>query len=260
MLFLIPMLYSFRTRYRGKVGFAAWGVKYFVPVLFISLGLPGFSFSRFLLGVLFLYCLYEIGYIQNDCETIKKETNPTMRVSHEYLSFYEQNKRLIYFVRVLEIVVLWGLLYVLGTSIGLLFYGLATLIVFFLYNSVRSGLSLVIHLILMLFRYSVPIFISVNYLSLETLLFILVIYPLTLFVERSVKGKFGYRNVLFSKYLMHEYENRYVFRVKYYAVLFIVTGAMACFSTLPCVFLIPVCILLLTSIFNARNDKLHYGK
>ena len=62
MLFFIPMLYSFKTRYKGKVGISAWGVKYLLPVFFISFGLHGFSLIRFVLGLLFLYGLYEIGF------------------------------------------------------------------------------------------------------------------------------------------------------------------------------------------------------
>ena len=260
MLFLMPMLYSFHTRYKGQVGISAWGVKYFIPVLFISLGLCSFSSIRFILGVLFLYSLYEIGYIQNDCETIKKENNPTIRLGFDDLTFYEHHKVFIYIVRLLETVVLCCLLYDLGISVVALLCGLMTLPVFLLYNKVRSGFSLAIHLILMLFRYSVPVFISIGYFSLKVLLFILVIYPLTLFVERSVKGKFGYRNTFFAKYLMHEYEDRYIFRVKYYVALIVLTVFFICFSVFPYTFVIPVGILLLTSILNVKNEKLHYER
>lgn len=260
MLFFIPMLYSFKTRYKGKVGISAWGVKYLLPVFFISFGLHGFSLIRFVLGLLFLYGLYEIGYIQNDCETIKKEENPTMRISSYELNFYEKHKVLIYVVRFLEFIVWWGLLYVSRTPILMLLCGFMTLPLFFLYNWIRNGFCLVVHLLLMLFRYSVPVFFSINYFSLKVLLFILVIYPLTLFIERSVKGKFDYRNAFFSKYLMREYADRYKFRVKYYTVLFVITVALAYFSIFSYIFLIPVGILLFTSILNAQNDKLHYDK
>ena len=260
ILFFIPMSYSFKTRYKGKVGISAWGVKYLFPVFFISLGLQGFSLIRFALGLLFLYGLYEIGYIQNDCETIKKEENPTIRISSSELNFYEKHKVLIYTVRSLEFIVWWSLLYVSGTSVLMLLYGFITLPLFFLYNWIRSGFCLVVHLLLMLFRYSVPVFFSVNYFSLKTLLFILAIYPLTLFIERSVNGKFGYRNVFFSKYLMREYADRYKFRVNYYVVLFVITVMFVYFSIFSYMFLIPVGILLLTSILNTKNDKLHYDK
>lgn len=260
MLFLIPMLYSFKTRYKGNVGISAWGVKYFLPVFFISYGLQGFSFVRFALGLLFLYSLYEIGYIQNDCETIKREDKPTMRISSYELSFYEKNKVLIYMIRSFEFIVWLSLLYVSGTPIFMLLYGLMTLPFFFLYNWIRNGFCLVVHLMLMLFRYSVPVFFSVNYFSIKVLLFMLAVYPLTLFVERSVKGKFGYRNAFFSKYLMREYADRYNFRVNYYAVLFVITVVLVCSSVFSYMFLIPVGILLFTSIINAKNDKLHYSK
>ena len=59
---------------------------------------------------------------------------------------------------------------------------------------------------------------------------------------------------------MREYADRYKFRVNYYAVLFVITVALAYFSIFSYIFLIPVGILLFTSILNAQNDKLHYDK
>lgn len=260
IFFCMPMLYSFRTRYKGKVGISAWIVKYFIPIFCFGLCTCNFSFCNFVFGLLFLYSLYEIGYIQNDCETIKKEEEPTLRISETELRLYEQKKVYIYIIRILQIL-LWGyILYQSGVSLYLLIYGFLTLPVFILYNNIRNGFCLFIHLILMMFRYSVPVFISSNKFSITILIFILFIYPLTLFIERSVKGKFGYYNSFFSKYLMHKYNDRYSFRVKYYIVLFFFTIHACYYLSLSVMFIIPVIILLVTSIVNVHNSKLHYDK
>ncbi len=255
------MLYSFKTRYRGITGASAWVVKFLVPVLFIAYGIDGFECCRFVFGLLFLYSLYEIGYIQNDCETVKRETTPTLRISPDDMAFYEKHKRFVYFVRLFQ-TVLWGsvLLFVCRTQVWLLFYGLLTLPVFLFYNHLRNGFCLAVHLLLMLLRYSVPVFLSANIFNGVALVFILFVYPLTLFIERSVKGKFGYRNHFFVKLFMHDYADRYAFRVKYYVAMLLLTAAAVCMSLLPIVYVAPVLLLLFTSILNARCGRLRYDK
>lgn len=260
-IFVLPMSYAFATRYKGITGISAWVIKYLLPVMFLSCGLEGFDAARFILGLLYLYSLYEIGYIQNDCETIKKETNPTLRITEEQLVAYESHKKVIYLLRFVQIA-LWGevLLLLCESNVRLLLYGLVTLPVFLWYNHVRSGFSLVIHLLLMMLRYTVPVFLATNSGSAEATVFLLFAYPITLFIERSVKGKFGYRNHFFSKWLMHDYSCRYAFRLKYYAIILVVTAVTVWRALLPYTCVVPIALLLFTSLLNVRSKRMRYDK
>lgn len=260
MLFCLPMCYSFWTRYKGKNGVFAWLVKYLVPVSVLGVMHPSYSVMQFILGLLYVYSLYEIGYIQNDCETIKTEANPTMRLTQNNLAVYERNKLAIYTLRIVQ-VLLWGvLLLLLGVTPWIVVYGFFTYPVFVLYNKVRNKASLFIHLLLLFFRYSVPVVVGINDFCPICIGYMLLLYPLTLFVERSVKGKFGYRNNFFAKYLMHDYSERYSFRVKYYSVLLVISIICAVSQLLPYVYLLPAALLLLTSIISKTHENLHYEK
>lgn len=260
MLMCMPMCYSFWTRYKGKNGVFAWLVKYLVPVSVLGVMHPSYRVSCFVVGLLYVYSLYEIGYIQNDCETIKKESAPTMRLDRQSLDVYERNKGLVYTMRGLQIL-LWGLLLLwLDVNPWMVAYGFLTLPVFLLYNKVRNRSSLFIHLLLLVFRYSVPVVVATNSFCPVCLGFMLLVYPLTLFVERSVKGKFGYRSKLLTRYVMHDYSERYAFRVKYYSLLFVITIVCAGCSLLPYTYLLPVALLWLTSVISKSHENLHYEK
>ena len=260
MMFCLPMCYSFWTRYKGKNGVFAWLVKYLVPVATMGYVHPSYSFCSFVIGLLYVYSLYEIGYIQNDCETVKSEKNPTMRLTDDSLTVYESHRIYIYMIRILQILLWACLLICSGVSISIVLYGFLTLPTFLLYNKVRNKSSLFIHLLLLIFRYTVPIVICINTFCPTCLCFIFILYPLTLFVERSVKGKFGYQNQFFKKYLMHDYSERYVFRIKYYSILCVITIVCVVYNILPYIYLLPVMLLLLTSIISRNHKNLHYEK
>ena len=102
-MFYVPVLYAIRTRFlkRTKLGIFFWLAEYLFPVLlsFLLANIEPISISQMLLSVVCVYCFYEIGYIQNDCETIKKEENPTLRLSEDELKIYERNKWNIYMTR-----------------------------------------------------------------------------------------------------------------------------------------------------------------
>lgn len=48
------------------------------------------------LSFIYFYSIYEFGYLQNDCETIKKELEPSMRVTYDDLFFMKIQNNDIY--------------------------------------------------------------------------------------------------------------------------------------------------------------------
>ena len=260
VLFTLPMYYAFHTRYQGMTGVFAWLVKYFLPCFFVAFASDTFSWSLFALGLIYVYQFYELGYIQNDCETIKRETAPTMRLTPDELMSYERHKCLFLLVRIIETAVVGVCLYVMGLKLSLLLFFALTLPVFVLYNTVRNGFCLVIHLVLMMMRYTAPVFISANSLSLWPAVFLFFAYPVTLFVECSVKGKFGYKSTLLARFVLPSYEGRYLFRIKYYSV-FVILLLIATFTGVASVlYVIPVAGLLMSSVMTYRNANLQYNK
>lgn len=230
LAFFIPSLFLKYTRVRGRNSVIAYFLKHIMMMLLAALiHYETFDVIRFLVGVFFLYSLYEFGYIQNDAETIKKETNPTKRLTDSDLLFYESHKSAIYVVRVLWVICLSAILYALTVPISFLLYSYLIIPVFYIYNIVRSKWNLHIHVLLMFLRISVPVFIGSLYVDFPLCIWILFIYPIAVFVQLSVKGKFGYRNELFVKFLMPSYSKRdiHLFRVKYYTVFLLMVSMLS---------------------------------
>jgi len=260
ILFTLPMYYSLHTRYKGITGIFAWLTKYLIPCFFIALCCEDFSLLLFVLGLFYVYEFYEMGYIQNDCETIKKELHPTMRLSPAELIAYEKWKYLIVIIRIAETAILASCLYMLGVRWQLLVFYAFTYVIFVFYNTIRNGFCLVVHVVLMMMRYTAPVYLSANVESFWIAVLLFLTYPLTLYVERAVKGKFGYRSKLLTKFVLSSYEGRYVFRIKYYCALTFLLIAAVCFAGAPFMSLVPVLVLLASSVMTYKNEKLQYNK
>ena len=96
MMFLyLPFVYTFHTRLLSLSSKISWFTTYVIPVLIACFYFNldcGFSF----LLIFSIYAAYEIGYIVNDCELIKKEENPTIRLNSKELKYYESKKILVF--------------------------------------------------------------------------------------------------------------------------------------------------------------------
>lgn len=125
-MFFVPLLYALETRFlkRSKLGAIVWTTEFLLPTI-IALWLVKYNFAEWyywIVSILSVYNLYEIGYIQNDCETIKREQKPTLRVSTKELLFYEKRKYSIY-----------GLRFLLGLLGSVFFFTMALISVIYLY-------------------------------------------------------------------------------------------------------------------------------
>ena len=181
-----------------------------------------------LLSVVCVYCFYEIGYIQNDCETIKKEENPTLRLSEDELKIYERNKWNIYMTRgVLGI--LFSMYYIqqgIPSCILLpVLWGIIPL--YLLYNSMRNRLNQYLVLFLMVYRYGVPFFLYTHFnWNCYLLLLIIISYPIPTFIQICAKEKRG-RCEKWALFFVGSYNKRELFRLKFYLLLIVGVGVLA---------------------------------
>lgn len=225
MMFYVPLMYALETRFlkRSRLGLIVWATEYLIPML-ITFYLLKMNFSgmeSFLLAIIAVYNFYEIGYIQNDCETIKKEENPTLRVKPLELNYYESRKFLIYGFRIL-----------VGTFLSWFFLNAASpwyvivllwLVIpfYWVYNTLRGRINLYLILPLTAYRYCVPFMLLPDYgNNHETwmLLLVFVSYPLLKFIEICSGGK-SLPQEQWTKIFMKGFEARFGFRIKYYAAL-----------------------------------------
>lgn len=223
--FYVPFLYTINTREKGIKGIVSYITKLPLMWLLLTVFDERFDAVRFLSAFFHFYSLYEFGYIYNDCETIKKEIAPTLRVSKEDLEYYNDNKGYIYSFRCIVTVLLFYTLVLIGIKYEILAFTLLIPPVFFVYNSLRSKVNLYIHIILMMLKHLTIIYITLNSFDAAFALFVLLYNPIPFYIELSVRGKFGYRNHILQLLFIPEFNKYYVHRFRFlYQLSFLVVS------------------------------------
>ena len=200
--FYIPILYSFETRFNNKVKMVGWFFTYLFPVslMFFILN-ENFNIKIFLIliiSIVLIYTVYEVGYIENDAETIKLEKNPTLRLSLKSLEFYEINKRSIYLTRLMiTFILLTGVFYLNAYNINyfilILFF---LLILFKVYNISRSRLNLFIQFFLSSIRYLAIALLTLESIKYTEFLILFLIFPAINFIEWMTKERFNIKPMI----------------------------------------------------------------
>lgn len=214
--FFIPFLYFYHSRLKSITKALSWVFIYIFPIFifcFISDNNSLQDAAWLFLYITGIYTIYEIGYINNDCETIKNENNPTLRLLKSELEYYDDNRKLIYISRgiisfiigvVLSFSEIASPYYVVASYTGLL-------VTFLVYNSVRSILNLPLHFLLVLFRFSS--FTLVFNLGFDSFIATIFIFPLVNLFERCGEARF--KLPFFQKSF---FSNHDLFRVVYYTI------------------------------------------
>lgn len=212
--FYTPFLYFYKTRLKSKEKLISWFMIYIVPLLLLTITKNDINLINYSLVVTITYILYEIGYIMNDCETTKKEKKPTLRINKKSMCYYEEHKKNIYILR-----------FSLATTLMIICSGLGIkeiytlyiiIIIYLIYNNVRSVYNLPLHFFLVMSRYSLVIYIVTSDLTLS--FFSILLFPLPNLLERVGEKRFNATNVLkWPKNNIHK------FRALYYAITTIVS-------------------------------------
>lgn len=212
-----PYLYFVHTRLKKRYQQISWIFIYVVPVSFIYfyyVPLNIFNIILFLLGVTVINMTYENGYIQNDVKTIKKEKNPTLRLSKTELQYFEQNFFLILLVRWIIIVILiliFGFMSSIEQVIKLINIVLILQILYYFYNINRNIINLFLLLPINYIRYfGVVIPFLNNSEIIPFIIFTVFTYPLLKVIEFLKKDSYNIK--LFKKLL----NNIDLFRIYYY--------------------------------------------
>jgi hypothetical protein len=267
--FYLPILYAFKTRMGYSIpGAAKWICEYIIPTfscyILASKGLRMEDIGIYILMILLIYTIYEVGYIQNDAEVIKKEQNPTLRLDANSLNYYEKHKAMIWGTRLLTAIFISGIIIKYCNhsqgSIIAVSSSWSILLTYFLYNSFRGKISFILHFLLLALRYSSPLFLFWLNMPWFILALSILIYPLPIMMEVLSKGKFGL-HFNFTQLYLKKYERRYHFRVKYYLFLTILFACMAILKCIPySLCLIPAYFLIYQCLFFVMIKRAHKHK
>lgn len=219
---LIPMYYTFYSRFKTTFDKISWMIIYFIPVLVLIFTNYTLQFywliSTFLIAVMSVYSVYEIGYIENDVITIKKEKNPTIRIRETEIRYIDNNYKKIISLKLLIIIALLSCLMILNTHFGLnlnIYPFILSLVLmrvlFYLHNFIRNNFNILTFFLLSVLKYfTVVLLYFSSEKSVHLLFFILLMFNIPRTLEHSTKIKY---NVVF---LQNAIGNHDVFRVKYY--------------------------------------------
>ncbi|AJB63447.1 hypothetical protein SS08_07630 [Enterobacter hormaechei subsp. steigerwaltii] len=223
LFFFLPILYSFTTRLNSNKKRIAWVLSYYIPVaICVFLIYTKYTYTECLaLSVFIIYTIYasyEIGYIYNDTELIKKEKNPTLRLENENLEYYENNKYKIYLTRSIILIVLILVACFIDIKLGfsLTVSCVTILLLYSIYNSIRNRYNIPLYSLLVYTRYFSIFIFSIN--SFDSLLLWLV-YPFCVTLEFMSKPRFKFN----MKWILNNLD---MFRSIYYSFLLILIIAL----------------------------------
>ena len=226
-IFYLPFWYSKQTRFRTITRFLSWIIIYVIPVslsfLFVSLEFSYANIFKSFLAILLVYNLYEIGYIYNDAETIKKEVSPTLRLDYFQLQYYENNKNNIYCCRFLVAALITLALSFNDRAWIFLLASWAIIPAYALYNTVRSRLNIPLHFILVTLRYCSPVLLFTGMNDAYIFLFMILLFPLINTLERCTERRFNF-DFFKDFFLTNKKNGRY-----FYYFILLITGLFCCY-------------------------------
>ena len=234
LLFYIPLWYTYCTRLRTPLKCISLVCIYLIPILIVVFGenqtdkQPTEILFLVLLSVISVYSSYEIGYIQNDTETIQKEEKPTLRLSLSQLEYYHRNRIRIYLWRAVCILFLQCICFLYFDQFNSILFLLCQLIILFtyqLYNCFRGNINMPLYFILVFLRYFSVISLFTEVISAPLLMCVIFIFPLVKTLEfRSTKPASVRTNIYFRKYILgFKAERLTKYRVISYFVLSIIS-------------------------------------
>ena len=224
----IPYFYFIKTRLAGIFQKISWVIIYFFPAFIIyyflskdnSISIQ--NFFVYLLSITAINYVYENGYIQNDVFTSRKEKKPTKRLSENDCEEIFNNSLVIFSIRLLIFAFIIYLISRYGGSYNLyfsLFSCIFLQLIYLLYNNIRSIANLFLIIPLSYIRFYLPILsISPEYLNLDLLLILLLIYPIPKFIEFSKQKKYSLTRI---SEMIGSID---LFRFKYYLIMVAVSA------------------------------------
>lgn len=223
--FYYPIIYFLKTRISSLFKLVSWGFIYVVPTFYISIslrdGLNLHNVLSYLLQFIIIYNFYEIGYIENDNETTKKEINPTERLSVVEKQYYETYKANIFSFRiVVGLIFLLLLGYIENFSCSFLAFAVAAfaiLVIYLFYNRVRNRITLFLHFMLVTLRFLAFLLLAYVDLKLSVYISLLLVYPVINLIERASNPKF---NIGTLQIITFSEKNLALFRMIYYMLFF----------------------------------------
>lgn len=225
--YYIPFYYLILSRLKSKVDRVSWIIIFIIPPFIMGIFFSTIHVFNYLLIFLIaniaFYSLYEIGYLENDIQTTKKEENPTIRINKAVQEYLEKNYLKVIIFKYTTVFILICSLILLLNDIQKIFSFITILLIsrfsFYMHNTIRNKINIVTFFILAITKYSMVLFLllPLNKLLIPILLSI-VTFPLLRTMEHASRKKYN-----LSKY-SQLIGNHDLFRIKYYLLFMLLSS------------------------------------
>jgi len=192
--YFIPFAYFISSRLKTPDRILSWIIIYPVSLLlaYVTFAhqVSAEALLTMLAGMAAIYTVYELGYLANDSFTVKSEVEPTLRLTAQQQVWIEAHWNLILTSRLsLTLVIIACLLP--SQPDGLVVFCCSILLVaitFYFYNRTRGAISIPLHFILVVCRFSGPCMLVMP--EIGFLAFTIVAFPLINLMERAAEPRY----------------------------------------------------------------------
>lgn len=168
---------------------------------------------------------------------------------------------MIYTFRSCVVILLAIYMHISGIKLSIILFPFFIFPIFYIYNSIRSKLNLYIHLILAILKHATIVFITLNEFQWSAIIWLFLYHPFCFFIELSVRGKAGYKNLLFKKFFIPIYDKYHVhkFRVYYQFFFLFISLSLVAVGGFPAFYLIGnlvyTTLMIITFILFGKHDE-----
>ena len=247
--FYIPFAYLYGVRLQSVPKMVSWLLLYILPTAFYS----GLTTLSYLLVLFATFSLYELGYIFNDTVAVRRETNPSLRLTEDQTAYFFAHRWTILATRLFIAAACLGILstvhhtsYIVHLSLSLVIM----LALFAIYNRWRNRYNVFLYVWLVFSRF-IPFMCLDPHSDLDYIL-LFVSYPLLIGLERFSMPAYRWS---FMRPLIPNEETKAVFRVAYYFIALVILAPYCYFTHVSVYALAPIALLALYRILRWIIDK-----
>ena len=223
IVFFVPFSYLYKVRLGTLSKTLSLLVLYVIPTSFYYVLICGISVAsiiNYILAITIIYTIYEIGYIQNDLETTKKELNPSLRLDENNIQFYNKQRTLIYTTRSTIVLIFASILVYTNnfniSSLSFITSVVILLITFCIYNIVRNRWSLIIFSLLQILKYTPYLLFAVPNIPILYIILLLFCFPILSILERTSHPRF---NIILAQKIIPSTKKLPPLRALYYIII-----------------------------------------
>ena len=205
--FYIPFYYLIHSRLKTTFDLLSWQIIFIIPqfaitYFYLHTRSDIFILLFFVTQIIF-HTLYEVGYIENDILTTKKEKKPTLRLDRKRGVYLKKKYINIIYVRYAVILLFIAFLFWLNSFTAYRLNILSFVVVlilnrifFFIHNNIRNRLNILTFFILSVTKFIFPLVLFIKFEDMmNPILLSVIIFPLLRTIEITTLKRHSFKKL-----------------------------------------------------------------